>query len=90
MVVQDGELDAREGNGIYYYYYCRVVHLQMQPEGYGAAICIFELQARIASSSPLFLLLQCCEALLFYRLVFIFVSPSGGCFLAFSGLKRGG
>ena len=66
-----------------------VVHLQMQSEGYGAAICIFELQTRIASSSPLFLLLQCCEVLLFYRLVFIFVSPPGGCFLVSSGETGG-
>lgn len=41
----------------------------MQPEGDGAAICIFELRARIASLSPLLFLLLCCEVLLFYRLV---------------------
>ena len=59
----------------------------MQTEGYGAAIYIFELQAHIPSSSPRFLLLRCCEVLLFYRLVFIFKSTSGACFLVSSGLK---
>ena len=46
------------------------VHLRMQPEGYGAAIYIFGLQARIVFSSPRFLLLRCCEVLLFCRLIF--------------------
>ena len=45
-----------------------MVHLRMQPEGYGAAIYTFELQSLIASSSPQFLLLRCCKVLLFCRL----------------------
>ena len=64
-----------------------IVHLRMQPEGYGLAIYIFGLQARIASSFPRFLFLRCCEVLLSCRLVSIFISPSGGCFLVSSGLK---
>ena len=51
-------------------------HLRWQPEGYGAAICIFELWARIASSSPRFILLRCGEVLLFCRLVSVFITPS--------------
>ena len=42
-----------------------MAYLRMQPEGYGAAIYTFELQSLIASSSPQFLLLRCCEVLLF-------------------------
>ena len=57
----------------------------MQPEGYGAAIYIFELQAHIASSSPRYLLLRCCEVLLFCRLVSVFTAPSGGYFLVSTG-----
>ena len=47
-----------------------MVHLRMQPEdyAYGAAIYTFELQSLIASSSLQFLLLRCCEILLFCRL----------------------
>ena len=45
----------------------------MQPKGYGAAIYIFGLQARIASSPPRFLLLRYFEALLFCRLVSVFI-----------------
>ena len=58
-----------------------MVHLRMQPEGYGAAIYTFELQSLVASSSPQFLLLRCCEVLLFCRLVSVLLSPSDGCFL---------
>ena len=64
-----------------------MVHLRMQPEGYGAAIYTFELQSLIASSSPQFLLLRCCEVLLFCRLVSVLLSPSDGCFLVSSGLR---
>ena len=64
-----------------------MVHLRMQPEGYGAAIYTFELQSLIASSSPQFLLLRCCEVLLFCRLVCVLLSPSDGCFLVSSGLR---
>ena len=46
-----------------------VLHLRMQSEGYGAAIYILGFQARIVSASPRSLLLQCCEVLLFCRLV---------------------
>ena len=59
----------------------------MQPEGYGAAIYTFELQSLIASSSPQFLLLRCCEVLLFCRPVSVLLSPSDGCFLVSSGLR---
>ena len=72
-----------------------MVHLRMQPEGYGAAIYTFELQSLIASSSPRFLLLRCCEVLLlrccevllFCRLVSVLLSPSDGRFLVSSGLR---
>ena len=64
-----------------------MVHLHMQPEGYGAAIYTFELQSLIASSSPQFLILRCCEVLLFCRLVSVLLSPSDGCFLVSSGLR---
>ena len=64
-----------------------MVHLRMQPEGYGAAIYAFELQSLIASSSPQFLLLRCCEVLLFCRLVSVLLSPSDGCFLVSNGLR---
>ena len=45
-------------------------------KGYGAAIYTFELQSLIASSSPQFLLLRCCEVPLFCRLVSVLLSPS--------------
>ena len=64
-----------------------MVPLRMQPESYGAAIYTFELQSLIASSSPQFLLLRCCEVLLFCRLVSVILSPSDGCFLVSSGLR---
>ena len=64
-----------------------MVHLRMQPEGYGAAIYTFELQSLIASSSPQFLFLRCCEVLLFCRLVSVLLPPSDGCFLVSSGLR---
>ena len=54
-----------------------IVHLRMQPEGYGAAIT-FSLSSRPVSHLRLPGFLRCCEVLLFCRLVSVFIAPSGG------------